>query len=169
MFFGFWGFFEGGFLSLYFCSISFIISQSYDLIKKEWLPLSSDKWIKDISQINLRYTFAPCEYVIKDSFGNIVQLNKASTSNCHLYNIKSGKYYLKNLKSYYAEVNNEWIEFTLDEDDNNKVRYIELTPQNLFYKTKVSLLQDKENMSFTDNIYSDSAYQGTESTIDNLA
>lgn len=151
------------------CSISFIISQSYDLIKKEWLPLSSDKWIKDISQINLRYTFAPCEYVIKDSFGNIVQLNKASISNCHLYNIKSGKYYLKILKSYYAEVNNEWIEFTLDKDDNNKVRYIELTPQNLFYKTKVSLLQDKENMSFTDNIYSDSAYQGTESTIDNLA
>ena len=151
------------------CSISFIISQSYDLIKKEWLPLSSDKWIKDISQINLRYTFAPCEYVIKDSFGNIVQLNKASTSNCYLYNIKSGKYYLKILKSYYAEVNNEWIEFTLDKDDNNKVRYIELTPQNLFYKTKVSLLQDKENMSFTDNIYSDSTYQGTESTIDNLA
>ena len=151
------------------CSIFFVISQSYDLIKKEWLPLSSDKWIKDISQINLRYTFAPCEYVIKDSFGNIVQLNKASTSNCHLYNIKSGKYYLKILKSYYAEVNNEWIEFTLDKDDNNKVRYIELTPQNLFYKTKVSLLQDKENMSFTDNIYSDSAYQGTESTIDKLA
>ena len=151
------------------CSIFFVISQSYDLIKKEWLPLSSDKWIKDISQINLRYTFAPCEYVIKDSFGNIVQLNKASTSNCHLYNIKSGKYYLKILKSYYAEVNNEWIEFTLDKDDNNKVRYIELTPQNLFYKTKVSLLQDKENMSFTDNIYSDSVYQGTESTIDSHA
>ena len=82
------------------CSIFFVISQSYDLIKKEWLPLSSDKWIKDISQINLRYTFAPCEYVIKDSFGNIVQLNKASTSNCHLYNIKSGKYYLKILVNY---------------------------------------------------------------------
>ena len=151
------------------CYISFVISQSYDLIKKEWLSLSSDKWIDDISQINLRYIFAPCEYVIKDSLGNIVQLNKVITRNCHLYNIKSGKYYLKILKSSYAEVNNEWIEFTLDEDDNNKVRYIELTPQNLFYKTKVSLLQDKENMSFTDNIYSDSVYQGTESTIDSHA
>ena len=151
------------------CHIYFVISQSYDLIKKEWLPLSSDKWIKDISQINLRYKSTSCEYVIKDSFGNIVQLNKAMTSYCNLYNIKSGKYYLKILKSKYADVNNEWIEFTLDEDDNNKVRYIELTPQNLFYKTKISLLQDKENMSFTDNIYSDSVYQGTESTIDSHA
>ena len=148
------------------CSISFVISQSYDLIKKEWMPLSSDNWIKDISQINLSYTSVSCEYVIKDSFGNVVQLNKALTSYCHLYNIKSGKYYLKILKSYSAEVNNEWIEFTLNEDDNKKNRYIELTPQNLFYKTKISLFQDKENMSFTNHIYNDSAYQGTESTID---
>lgn len=148
------------------CDIYFVISQSYDLIKKEWIPLSFDKWIKDISQIDISYKFAPCEYVIKDSFGNIVKLSKVNASGCYLYNIKSGKYYLKILKSNYAEVNNEWIEFTLDEDDNNKVRYIELTPQNLFYKTKVSLLQDKENMSFTDNVYSDTAHQGTESTID---
>ena len=77
------------------CYIYFVISQSYDLFKKEWLPLSSDKWIKDISQINLNYTFAPCEYVIKDSFGNIIQLNKTITNHCHLYNIKRGKYYLK--------------------------------------------------------------------------
>lgn len=153
------------------CSIYFIMSRSYDLEKKQWLSLSSNKFIKDITQINFYYTSVQCEYVIKDSFGNVIQLNKKRmNSYCYLSNTNCGKYYLKVLKSNYAEINNEWIEFTLSKEDNNKSIYIELTPQNFLFKTEVILLQNVENYFFTDYInrleyMDDDIYKGEDSTI----